>query len=111
MKVPVIFAAAFLAATTAFAQLAPPNGFGVTVGHIHLAVKDVDAQKRFFTEAFGGTVVQKRHALAHPVSGRLHHASPGRADGPPAGSIVNHFGFVVKDLPAMMAKWKAMGVK
>src|SRR5258706_12222478 len=26
---------------------------------------------------------------------------------PPAGSIVNHFGFIVKDMPAALAKWKA----
>ena len=26
---------------------------------------------------------------------------------PPAGAIVNHFGFTVKDMPAALAKWKA----
>jgi len=30
---------------------------------------------------------------------------------PPDGSIVNHFGFVWKDLPAAIAKWKADGVE
>ena len=27
--------------------------------------------------------------------------------GPPAGTVVNHFGFVFKDLPAALALWKA----
>ncbi len=48
---------AVLALTPAFAQLAPPNDAGVTLGHIHLVVKDVDAQKRFWTEMMGGTPV------------------------------------------------------
>jgi catechol 2,3-dioxygenase-like lactoylglutathione lyase family enzyme len=30
---------------------------------------------------------------------------------PPEGSVVNHFGFVFADLPAMLALWKANGVK
>jgi catechol 2,3-dioxygenase-like lactoylglutathione lyase family enzyme len=30
---------------------------------------------------------------------------------PPAGSIVNHFGFVVKDMPGALAKWKANNLK
>jgi len=43
--------------TAAFAQLAPPNDAGVTLGHIHLVVKDVDAQQRFWTTMMGGTRV------------------------------------------------------
>src|ERR1700676_3635332 len=52
MKIPFLFfliAAAF-AAMPACAQLAPPNSAGVTMGHIHLFVKDVDVQKKFWTE-------------------------------------------------------------
>jgi len=43
-----LIVAAF-AVLPAHAQLAPPNDAGVTMGHIHLAVKDVEAQKRFWT--------------------------------------------------------------
>jgi catechol-2,3-dioxygenase len=56
-----IFAAAMFvvfAAAPADAQLAPPNSSGVTMGHIHLFVKDVEAQKKFWTATMGGTVVQ-----------------------------------------------------
>jgi catechol 2,3-dioxygenase-like lactoylglutathione lyase family enzyme len=31
--------------------------------------------------------------------------------GPPAGSIVDHFGFAWKDMPTTLAKWKADGVE
>ena len=33
------------------------------------------------------------------------------AAAPPAGAIVNHFGFIVKDMKAALARWKAAGVR
>ena len=44
-------------ATPALAQLAPANDLGVALGHIHVVVKDVEVQKRFWTEMLGGTLV------------------------------------------------------
>src|SRR6266852_5423918 len=52
-----LIAAAF-AVLPASAQLAPANDAGVTMGHIHLFVKDVEAQKKFWTVTMGGTVLQ-----------------------------------------------------
>jgi len=48
---------ALVTSTPAFAQLAPPNDLGVALGHIHLVVKNVDAQKEFWTTMLGGTMV------------------------------------------------------
>src|SRR6267142_605897 len=101
-----LIAAAFLA-LPAGAQLAPPNAAGVTMGHIHLFVKDVEAQKHFWTAEVGGTVVQNGPLTLIQFPGAyimLRQADP---SGPPAGSIVDHFGFEWKDMPAMLAKWKA----
>ena len=51
-------ALAALLAAPAMAQLAPPNGNrGVSMGHLHLTVKDVNAQKKFWTD-FGGRPVK-----------------------------------------------------
>jgi hypothetical protein len=33
--------------TSSWAQLLPPNGAGVTMGHVHLNVRDVEANKKF----------------------------------------------------------------
>ncbi len=93
------------------AQLAPPNGAGITMGHIHLFVKDVEAQKKFWTATMGGTVVQNGPLMLIQFPGvyiMLRQADPA---GPPAGSIVDHFGFAWKDLPTTLAKWKADGVE
>jgi catechol 2,3-dioxygenase-like lactoylglutathione lyase family enzyme len=109
----ILLAAMFVvfAATPAGAQLAPPNSSGVTMGHIHLFVKDVEAQKKFWTATMGGTVVQNGPLMLVQFPGvyiMLRQADP---SGPPAGSIVDHFGFAWKDLPTTLAKWKADGVE
>ena len=47
---------ALLLSVPASAQLAPPNDLGVALGHVHLAVKDVEAHKSFWM-MLGGTVI------------------------------------------------------
>jgi len=49
---------AMLAALPAQAQLAQRNQLGVTMGHMHLTVKDVDAQKHFWIDLMGGKLVK-----------------------------------------------------
>ena len=45
---PALLLASTLAAGTAHAQPAPFNEVGVTMGHWHLASKDVEANKKIF---------------------------------------------------------------
>ncbi len=81
------------------------------MGHMHLSVRDVDAQKVFWTQHMGGTVVKNGplEMIAFPgvyvMIRKTDQPVP-----PPRGSIVDHFGFVVKDMPAALAKWKAAGL-
>jgi esterase len=101
------FILAALACLPAAAQLAPPNDAGVTLGHIHLAVKDVDAQRHFFIDMLGGTAVRNGPLDLIQFPGVYIMLRKSDPTGPPAGSIVDHFGFAWKDLPAALAKWKA----
>ncbi len=103
--------ATLFAALPACAQLAPPNSAGVTMGHMHLFVKDVEAQKHFWTAEIGGTVVQNGPLMLIQFPGVYIMLRQADNTTPPAGSIVDHFGFVWKDLPAALAKWKADGVE
>ena len=110
MKVRTFSALAVLAASPLLAQLTAPNSTGVTMGHVHLAVKDVAAQKHFWTDIMGGTLVKNGPLELIEFPGvyiMLRQADP---SGPPAGSVVDHFGFVVKDMPGSIAKWKANGL-
>jgi catechol 2,3-dioxygenase-like lactoylglutathione lyase family enzyme len=97
--------------TPAFAQLAPPNEAGVTLGHFHLIVKDVDAQKDFWVSILGGKVVKNGPLELIQFPGVYIMLRQGEPTASPEGSILNHFGFVVRDMPAALAKWKARKLK
>ena len=95
----------------ALAQLAPPNDLGVALGHIHVAVKDVEAQKQFWTTMLGGTLVTNGPLTLIQFPGIFVMLRQADAASPPAGSVFDHFGFVYKDIDAARARWKAAGVK
>src|SRR5262245_18187209 len=103
---------ALLCAAPTFAQLVEPNQVGVRMGHVHLAVTDVDAHKRFWIDIMGGTLVKNGPVELIQFPGvfvmlrKTETAAPTNA-----GAIVNHFGFTVKDMPAALAKWKAANLK
>jgi catechol 2,3-dioxygenase-like lactoylglutathione lyase family enzyme len=93
------------------AQLVMANQLGLTMGHVHLVVKDVDAHKRFWTDVLGGTVVKNGPLELIQFPGVYVMLRLGDASGPPAGTILNHFGFTVKDMKASLEKWKAANVE
>jgi len=84
----------------ALAQLAPPNAAGVTLGQIHVIVKDVDAERRFFIDMMGGVPVEIDKISMIQLPGVFVILSQGDPTGPSAGSTVNHFGVVIKDVAA-----------
>src|SRR5580704_1107410 len=92
------------------AQLVEPNQIGVRMGHVHLAVKDVAAQKHFWVSVMGGTLVKNGPLELIQFPGVFILLLEADAAAPPAGSIVNHFGFVVKDMPGALARWKAANI-
>jgi catechol 2,3-dioxygenase-like lactoylglutathione lyase family enzyme len=106
-----VFACAVLSSTLVFAQLGePPNDFGLRLGHIHLTVKDVEAHRRFWTEMLGGTLVKNGPLTMIQFPGVFVMLREGQSTAPPAGSVVDHFGFVLKDINAARARWKAANV-
>jgi len=101
---------ALLASGSALAQLVEPNQVGVRMGHIHLAVTDVDAHKAFWINNMGGRLVTngRLELIEFPGVYIMLRKSEAMSQ---AGSIVNHFGFIVKDMPASLARWRAAGVE
>lgn len=97
--------------TPARAQLVESNQVGVTMGHVHLLVTDVEAHRQFWTTMMGGTVVKNGPLELIQFPGVYIMLRKGEPSGPPAGSSVNHFGFIVKDMKAALEKWKAAGLK
>jgi catechol 2,3-dioxygenase-like lactoylglutathione lyase family enzyme len=103
-----LLAAAF--AMPAAGQLATPNAAGVSLGHIHLYVSDVPAQQKFWV-AMGGVPVANQKLEMIQFPGVFILLRRGETKGGTVGSIVNHIGFVWKDLAAAIAKWQAAGYK
>jgi catechol 2,3-dioxygenase-like lactoylglutathione lyase family enzyme len=95
-------------ATPAAAQLTSPNAAGVSLGHIHLYVSDVAAQQKFW-ETLGGVPMANERLQMIQFPGVFILLRRGETKGGTVGSIVNHLGFVWKDLPAAKAKWEAAG--
>jgi catechol 2,3-dioxygenase-like lactoylglutathione lyase family enzyme len=91
------------------AQLLPPNEAGVTMGHIHLNVRDVEAHRKFWVDQIGAKVVKLGNLEAFQIPGLLVLARKREPTGPVAGSVVNHVGLKVVKLDALLAKFKAAG--
>jgi catechol 2,3-dioxygenase-like lactoylglutathione lyase family enzyme len=102
-----------LVAGAAFAQAYPPNEAGVTMGHWHLNSKDIEANKKILV-AMGGRAIKPGNfeIVMFPGVAVYLHQGPGTP--PPAGgtvgTVINHVGFLVPNVQASVAKWKAAGV-
>jgi catechol 2,3-dioxygenase-like lactoylglutathione lyase family enzyme len=110
-----LWLASNLAAATAFAQAAPPNELGVTMGHLHLNSADIEVNKKIFV-VMGGTAVAPEGARIQYVRFpgvvimlNLPNA-PAPASGGTEGTVINHVGFLVPNVQDAVAKWKAAGV-
>jgi catechol 2,3-dioxygenase-like lactoylglutathione lyase family enzyme len=101
-----------LTAGTAAAQPAPFNEVGVTMGHWHIASKDVEANKKLFL-AMGGKLYMPGGTPLIMFPGLYINLILGneKGEGGTEGSVVNHVGFIVNNVQQRVAQWKAAGVK
>ena len=96
----------------ASAQLVAAKEGPIVYGHHHLNTTNVEAQKKFFVDTLGGTAVtvgtNNLEIVKFPnvlIFFRTVKAPPGGT----RGTTVNHIGFSVPDLRAMVDKVKASG--
>ena len=102
---------AALSAAPLFAQLAPITGNrGVTMGHLHLVVKDLEASRKFWTD-FGGKPVKNGTLDLIEFPGVYVMLRQGEPTAGTVGSIVNHIGFNARNSAESVAKWQAAGIK
>jgi catechol 2,3-dioxygenase-like lactoylglutathione lyase family enzyme len=103
--------ASALAAGSAAAQPAPFNEAGVTMGHWHIASKDVEANKKLFL-GMGGKLFMPGGNPLMMFPGTYINLNLGtdKGEGGTPGSVVNHVGFIVNNVQEQVAKWKAAGV-
>jgi catechol 2,3-dioxygenase-like lactoylglutathione lyase family enzyme len=99
-------------AAKASAQLAAAKDGPIVYGHHHLNTTNMDAQKKFFVETLGGKLItigaNKSEIVEFPNV--LIFFRPMQAPtGGTRGTTVNHIGFSVPNLRAMVDKVKANG--
>jgi catechol 2,3-dioxygenase-like lactoylglutathione lyase family enzyme len=84
------------------AQLSPPNAAGVTMGHLHYHVREVEANRRFWM-SLGGTpvTIAGTEAIRFPDSFVL--LTRAESSGGTAGSVINHVAFRVRSLAKLQA--------
>jgi len=111
---------------SSWAQLLPPNEAGVTMGHVHLTVRDMEGNRKFWT-LVGGTPlkIDGTEVMKFPgVFVFLTPGSPALSAPPPVEiqvlcgcpsdgiepSVLNHLGFLIKDWDPFVARMKAAGL-
>jgi catechol 2,3-dioxygenase-like lactoylglutathione lyase family enzyme len=101
--------ASTMATGAAVAQYAPFNETGVTMGHWHLVSHDVAVNKKLFMGMGGRDVAAATVQFPGArINLNLGNEPPGK--GGSIGSVVNHVGFIVNNVQARVAEWKAAGV-
>ena len=113
------YALPLLAGTVALLALSTPlpgqllaardNSFAV--GHHHLNVTDVEAHKRFWADLLGGEAAMFGNSHVMKLPNTLLFLREQNPTGESNGSTVNHLGFRVPDLHALVRKLKAAGIE
>lgn len=117
-----IFSALFLFSllcTTAYSQmLASFNDDGLTYGHVHLNVADMDRHIQILEDHFGGRTVKKgRNAQGEPIltaivlNNTLIALSPREPTMPSRQTAMDHWGVKVRNMENFLAKWRADGLQ
>jgi catechol 2,3-dioxygenase-like lactoylglutathione lyase family enzyme len=91
------------------AQIAPPNAAGMSMGHLHLNVTDVEVQTRFWVGQFDAVPLRLEGLQGVRVSGMLilfNRVAPTHAG---ADTVLDHFGFKVRSRDEMTASCRAAG--
>ena len=93
------------------AQLLAARENPIAYGHHHINASDVQAHKRFWIDALGGTPLRIGTSPAEVVSfpNVLVFLTARAPTGGTRGTIVNHVGFETRDIRAAVAKLRAAG--
>lgn len=96
-------------ASPASGQLAPPNEAGVTFGHVHLNVSDLEMHRELWVEHFDGELIERGPLTVVKYPGMLVLL---REEAPTAESestVMDHLGFKVRDIEPYLERWREAG--
>ncbi len=101
--------AVLLCAYPATAQFAAPNDRGVSFGHMHVVVEDLELHKRLWPELFGAELVEKQGYTAVRVADALIFFRDAEPTATSIETAMDHFGLKVRNLDSVLSKWRALG--
>lgn len=91
------------------AQFAEPNDRGVSFGHMHLVVADLELHKRLWSELFDAELLEKQGYSAARIADALIFFRAAEPSAPTMDTAIDHFGLIVRDLESVLSKWRALG--
>ena len=97
MKPSTLFLLSAAAVLPCFAQVVPFTS-GAAMGHLHLNVHDMDAQKQFWVKQMGATPIVVANIEIMKIPGVLVFLKKAEPTGGSIESTVQHIGFKVRDL-------------
>jgi catechol 2,3-dioxygenase-like lactoylglutathione lyase family enzyme len=92
------------------AQTMSVNSTGVAMGHLHIITPDPAAHKRIWVDVLGGKLVNIGPLEFAKFPGVFVGFRKGESNGGTEASVVDHLGFLVKDLNATREKIKGAGL-
>jgi catechol-2,3-dioxygenase len=92
-----------------FSQLGAPNSSGVSIGHVHLTVRDPEAHKKLWVD-IGAKVTSTGSLELLKFPGLFVVLTRGETAEGSEGSTVNHFGLIVKNVDDLRAKLTSAGL-
>jgi catechol 2,3-dioxygenase-like lactoylglutathione lyase family enzyme len=103
--------AVLVLAQPARAQLAPVNELGIRFAHVHVNVANVAAHEELWSNVFDGTVVVKGTLHTVRLPNMILVFTEREPTGPSQGTVMDHFGFKVRDIDEILAAWRARGLE
>ena len=101
----------FLFVSIGHAQLASPNDSGVTFGHVHLNVSDIEEHKQIWVDHFNGTIVEKGSHSVIKLPNMLITLTQQKPTMDSIETAMHHFGFKVRRMDKFLDKWRADGLQ
>lgn len=102
---------AFLFTSAGNAQLASPNDSGVTFGHVHLNVSDIEEHKQIWVDHFNGKIVDRGSHSVIKLPNMMITLAEQKPTMDSIETAMHHFGFKVRRMDRFLDKWRAAGLK
>jgi len=97
--------------TPGMAEQANPNALGISTLQVHLLVRDIDSNRKFFV-SIGGTSIHNAPQMLEMIRfpGAIVVLQKGQPSAGSVGSVLDHVGLAVKNMEDAVAQWEKAGI-